>query len=46
LLLYAIVGKSSAVLPTEWERDDRDYRVARDWKTVSIANVVEFIEIN
>jgi hypothetical protein len=40
-----IVGKSSAVVPIETERDKRGYRFARDWKTISIHHIVEFIDL-
>jgi len=41
-----IVGESSAVVPIETTTDDRGYRVARDWKTISISHIVEFIDIH
>ena len=41
-----IVGESSAVLPVEMVADDRGYRIARNWKTVSISHMVEFIDID
>ena len=41
-----IVGKSSAVLPVETVFDDQGYRVIRNWKTVSIAHMVEFVDID
>ena len=41
-----IVGESSAVVPTETVLDDRGVRVARDWKTISISHIVEFIHLN
>ncbi|HWE04711.1 MAG TPA: hypothetical protein VG326_20055 [Tepidisphaeraceae bacterium] len=37
-----IVGESSAVLPVEMILDDRGVRVARNWKTKSLAHIVEF----
>jgi hypothetical protein len=39
-----IVGESSAVVPVEMVIDDRGVRVARDWKTISISHIVEFID--
>lgn len=41
-----IVGESSAVLPVETMVDDRGVRVARNWKTISIAHIVEFSDID
>ncbi len=41
-----IVGESSAVIPVEMVKDDRGNRVAKDWKTIAIAHIVEFIDIN
>jgi len=41
-----IIGKSSAVVPTDTIIDDRGYTVARDWKTISISHIVEFVDLN
>ncbi len=41
-----IVGESSAVVPTDTIVDDRGNRVARDWKTISISHIVEFVDLN
>ena len=41
-----IVGESSAVVPTAMERDERGYHVAVDWKTISIAHIVELINLS
>jgi hypothetical protein len=41
-----IVGESSAVVPVETAMDERGYRFARDWKTISIRHIVEFIDIH
>lgn len=41
-----IVGESSAVLPVEIAMDSDGYRVIRNWKTVAISHMVEFIDIN
>ena len=40
-----IVGESSAVLPVAIVVDDRGVRVAKNWKTISIAQIVEFSEL-
>jgi hypothetical protein len=41
-----IVGRSSAVVPTATKTDARGYQFAEDWKTISIAHIVEFIDLN
>jgi hypothetical protein len=41
-----IVGESSAVLPIEMAEDDKGNRVALNWKTVAIAHMVEFVDLN
>lgn len=41
-----IVGKSSAVVPMEIARDDKGFRVATDWKTISISHIVELVNIH
>jgi hypothetical protein len=41
-----IVGESSAIVATQTERDDRGVRYATDWKTISIAHILEFTDIN
>ncbi len=41
-----IVGESSAVVPTDTVIDDRGVHVARDWKTIAISHIVEFIDLN
>ena len=40
-----IIGESSAVVPVEMIIDDRGIRVARDWKTISINHIVEFVDL-
>ena len=41
----AIVGDTSALVVTRSERDDRGARVAQDWKTISIAHILEFSDL-
>ena len=41
-----IVGESRAVVPIDLILDDRGIRVARNWKTISISHIVEFIDLN
>ncbi|HEX8523128.1 MAG TPA: hypothetical protein VF669_12800 [Tepidisphaeraceae bacterium] len=40
-----IPGDSSAVIVMRVRADDRGYRVAEDWRTVSIAHMVEFQDL-
>ena len=40
-----IVGDSSAVVPTSMEIDSQGYKIAKDWKTIAIAHIVEFIDL-
>ena len=40
-----IVGETSAVVATQTELDDKGVRVATDWKTLSIAHMLEFADI-
>jgi hypothetical protein len=41
-----IVSQTSAIVPTDTVVDDRGRKVARDWKTISIAHIVELINLN
>jgi hypothetical protein len=41
----AIIGQSSAIVATRTERDDLGVRVALDWKTISIAHILEFSDL-
>jgi hypothetical protein len=41
-----IVGESSAVLPVEIATDSEGYKVVRNWKTVSISHMFEFVDLN
>ena len=40
-----IVGDSSAVIATQNIRDDKGHRVMTDWRTVSIAHMLEFSDL-
>jgi hypothetical protein len=40
-----IVGKTSAVIVTQVGKDDKGVRTADDWRTVSIAHMVEFSDL-
>ena len=40
-----IVGISSAVLPGAFGRDEEGRRIARDWKTIALAHIVQFTDL-
>jgi hypothetical protein len=40
-----LVGDSSAVIATKNIRDERGHRVTTDWRTVSIAHMLEFADL-
>ena len=40
-----IVGMSSAVVPVRWGKDEDGRRLARNWRTVALAHIVEFSDI-
>jgi hypothetical protein len=40
-----IVGDSSAVIATQNIRDDKGHRVTTDWRTISIAHMLEFADL-
>ncbi|HEV2294492.1 MAG TPA: hypothetical protein VGR35_11605 [Tepidisphaeraceae bacterium] len=40
-----IVGRSSAVLPTEFEREEGE-RVATRWRTVALSHMVQFSHLD
>lgn len=39
------VGETSAVIVTQSRADDHGYQLALDWKTVSIAHMLEFSDL-
>ena len=41
-----IVGDSSAVIATQNIRDETGHRVTTDWRTVSIAHMLEFSDVS
>jgi hypothetical protein len=41
-----IVGESSAVVVTQQTRDGQGHRIATDWRTISIAHIIEFADID
>ncbi len=40
-----IVGDTSAVLPSVWAKDEEGYRFAKHWRTIALAHIVQFGEI-
>jgi hypothetical protein len=40
-----MVGESSAIVATQTKRDDRGYRLAMEWRTVSISHMIEFQDL-
>jgi hypothetical protein len=40
-----IIGESSAVIVTQVRRDDQGYETAMDWRTISIAHIIELSDI-
>ena len=41
-----LVGMSSAVLPIEWGEDEEGQRLVRKWRTIALAHIVQFSDIN
>lgn len=39
------IGESSAIVVTQSKQDERGLRIAAEWKTVSIAHMLEFSDI-
>ena len=40
-----IPGETSAVVVTQTHRDDKGFEIAEDWRTVSIAHMLEFSDL-
>lgn len=40
-----VIGESSAIVVTQTRRDERGVQVAMDWRTISIAHILEFQDI-
>jgi hypothetical protein len=40
------IGETSAIVVTQSRQDERGYRVALDWRTISIAHIVEFQDLD
>ena len=41
-----VVGLSSAIMPIETVRDDLGYYLVTRWRTVALAHMVEFLDID
>ena len=41
-----IVGKSSAVLPSRFERDEEGRRIAARWRTIALVHIVQFSDLD
>lgn len=41
-----IVGDTSAVLPVEVYVDEQGFRIVRNWKTIALAHIVEFSDLD
>lgn len=41
-----IIGDTSAVLPSVWTRDDEGRRIAKHWRTIALAHIVQFGDID
>ena len=40
------IGETSAFVVTQSRHDERGYRVALDWRTISISHILEFSDLN
>ncbi len=45
-LWMVMVGEASAVIATQTRKDERGFELALDWKTVSIAHMLELSDLN
>ncbi len=41
-----IVGESAAVVPSVWTKDEEGRRIAKHWRTIALAHIVQFGEID
>lgn len=41
-----LVGESSVILPTERGRDPEGYPLVKRWRTVALAHIVQFSDID
>jgi hypothetical protein len=42
----AILGQSSVVLPTEYDKDEEGFRFAKHWRTIAYSHMVQFREVD
>jgi hypothetical protein len=42
----AILGQSSVVLPTEYDKDEEGFRFAKHWRTIAYSHMVQFSEVD
>jgi hypothetical protein len=40
-----VVGLSSAVLPSEWTKDEDGRRLAKRWQTIALVHIVRFSDL-
>ena len=40
-----IIGRTTAILPSEWGRDEQGFRVAENWRTISLLHIVQFSDL-
>lgn len=40
-----MVGRSTAILPTRFDKDDEGYPIVTDWQTVALAHIVRFTDL-
>jgi hypothetical protein len=41
-----LVGESSAILPTELDRDSEGYPLVRRWRTIALSHMVQFSDVD
>lgn len=41
-----VVGLSSAVLPSEWTKDEDGLRIAKRWQTIALVHIVRFSDLD
>jgi hypothetical protein len=40
------IGESSAIVVTQSRHDEKGYRLALDWRTISIAHIIELYDLD
>lgn len=41
-----IVGHSSAVLPSAFDKDEEGHRLAKNWRTIALVHIVQFSDLD